>query len=145
MSLHSFLGLEPEVIETLEQKEIKTQNLFFDLCNSLSERKEDRFNDFEEVYDSFNVNLWLSRFTDLTPLANELNKYPDIPKEIHYWVVNNGIRKQKRYFKSGKQTVNPWIEKIQKRFQCSKDRAEEYLKFFNPEDLKKIDEWINRE
>ena len=80
-----------------------------DILNSINFGKNDLFGENEEVmnkaYVPFVINRSLSYHTDGVLLANEMNKHPNLDKDMQYSFYLNTLRKRKRF--------SPWLKKEQ--------------------------------
>ena len=76
----------------------------FDFVKSVSETKEDIYEGNEKEYNPFVVNKALSFNVDCVFIAQELNKYSQIPKHAQYLMWLNSIEKKRRYGK--------WVKKL---------------------------------
>ena len=83
-----------------------------DWLNSINFTKEDLSEDIRE-YPPYIVNRWLSGHLDCIMFANEMNKYPNLDKDMQYTFYLNTLRKKKRF--------SPWLRKEKvKDLQCVK-------------------------
>lgn len=102
MSLCELLGIEePEIPEP--EPEVKVTKLTpFDFTNAISYDKTNLFDtddDVEKQYNSYIINRALSFSADMVLYANEMNRYPGIPKQMQFDFLCKIIRRKKRYDK----------------------------------------------
>jgi Bacteriophage clamp loader A subunit len=111
----------------------------FDYLNSVNETKTDLSVDGEVPgYVAFIANRSLSYFSDTVLLANELNKYPQIPAFAQYQFLLNTVRKRKRFSKWVKPTHSDDIEVVKEYYGFSNEKAMDALTLLSPEQLQTI-------
>lgn len=89
-------------------------------------------------YPTFQILQGLSQNMDTVLLANEMNKRPELPKEMQYKFLEKSVTKKKRYGKWGKaeeEGNKEDIETVSEFYQVSRPRAKEYLKLINKDEL----------
>jgi len=77
-----------------------------DWLNSINFNKDDLTSDDPDTikdYPSYIVNRCLSGHLDTVLYANEMNKYPNLDKDMQYQFFLNSLRKRKRF--------SPWLRK----------------------------------
>ena len=119
----------------------------FDFINSITDNKKDLFLDpqADKDYISFIVNRGLSNFYDCCMLANEMNKYPTLPKKMQFDFYRFAISKKKRFskwFKKNQKTDD--IKLLMTYFQINNRRAEESLKLLSEIQLEEIRQKYNQ-
>lgn len=95
-------------------------------------------------YKPFMVNRALSFSADTILYANEMNKNPELSKQMQYDFYIQSIRKAKRYNKWIKQAKDKDLEAIQEYFECSYQKAVNILKLLSDADLKEIKQLLNK-
>ena len=86
-------------------------------------------------YPSYIVNRCLSGHLDCIMFANEMNKYPNLDKDMQYSFYLNTLRKRKRF--------SPWLRKekvtdleiIKQYYGYSNDKASQALKILSKQQL----------
>ena len=73
-----------------------------DWLNSINFTKEDLSEDIKS-YPPYIINRCLSGHMDCVLFANEMNRYPNLDRDIQYSFYLNSLRKRKRF--------SPWIKK----------------------------------
>ena len=119
----------------------------FDFLNSINYSKENLFLDPQasKDYDPFIVNRGLSYFHDTVSIANEINKYPSIPKDWQFFFLLNSITKKKRFSKwSKKDKETESLRLVKDYFGYSNERAKEALEVLSDDQLKMIEEKLNK-
>ena len=109
-----------------------------DWLNSINFNKEDLTSDDPECikeYPSYIVNRCLSGHLDTVLYANEMNKHPNIDKDMQYQFFLNSLRKRKRF--------SPWLRKdkvdnlniIKKYYGYSNEKALQALRLLTQQQL----------
>jgi hypothetical protein len=117
---------------------------FFDHLNNLTLYKKefDPNNDEQrKSYIPFMINRFISMTDVYVPIVNEINQYPDIPKETHYRYFSAVLPKRKHFFKYIKKKKDLNIEdkeKICEYFECSIKDAERFMNEMSLSQIKQI-------
>tara|TARA_B100000902_G_scaffold76713_1_gene81537 strand:+ start:102 stop:482 length:381 start_codon:yes stop_codon:yes gene_type:complete len=109
-----------------------------DWLNSINFNKEDLTSDDPECikeYPSYIVNRCLSGHLDTVLYANEMNKHPNLDKDMQYQFFLNSLRKRKRF--------SPWLRKdkvdnlniIKKYYGYSNEKALQALRLLTQQQL----------
>ena len=116
----------------------------FDILDAITQTKEDlNFNDDEikKNYSNFIINRFVSMSEAFIPLVNEINKYGDIPKSVHYRYLSSSMPKRKQYFKYLKKQKDinedelPYIADY---FSVSIREAKQYMTMLKKETINEI-------
>lgn len=95
--------------------------------------------DFDKDYNSYFINRSLSYHKDTLPLADTLNRYPDIPKVHQYLFLLNTVGKRKRFTKfvrkSHSKTEDENLSAVEEYFDYNPQKAKEVLTLLTPEQL----------
>lgn len=97
----------------------------------------------EKDYVSFIVNRGLSYFSDTILYSNEINKYPDLPKQAQYDFLRLSIRPRKRFSKWFKPEENNSLEVIKTIFNYSDQKASTILNILTKEELEELRNQVN--
>ena len=105
-----------------------------DWLNSINLKKEDLSEETSD-YPQYIVNRCLSGNLDCVMYANEMNKYPNLDKDMQYSFYLNTLRKRKRF--------SPWLRKdkvtdlecIKKYYGYSNEKASQALKILTQEQI----------
>jgi len=105
-----------------------------DWLNSINFTKEDLSEDIKS-YSPYIVNRCLSGHMDCVLFANEMNRYPNLDKDIQYSFYLNSLRKRKRF--------SPWIKKdkiqdldiVKQYYGYSNEKASQALRILSKEQL----------
>ena len=113
----------------------------FDILNNISETHTDISDDpkFNDVYNSFMINKFLSMELSCVRYVSYMNNRIDLPKKLQYLFYLYSIPNRKRFFKYAKKE-NKNIESISKYYYCREELALIYKKLLNKKKMKKINE-----
>ena len=108
-----------------------------DWLNSINFTKENLIDDPAVVkdYPPYIINRCLSGHLDCVLFANEMNRYPNLDKDMKYSFYLNTLRKKKRF--------SPWLRKekvtdleiIKQYYGYSNEKASNALKILTPEQI----------
>ena len=109
-----------------------------DWLNSINFTKENLIEEDPSVikdYPPYIVNRCLSGHLDTVMFANEMNKYPNLDKDLQYHFFLNTLRKKKRF--------SPWLRKdkvtdleiIKQYYGYSNEKALNALKILTPDQI----------
>ena len=109
-----------------------------DRLNSINFTKENLIEedpDLIKEYPPFIINRCLSGHLDAIMFANEMNKYPNLDKDLQYHFYLNTLRKKKRF--------SPWLRKdkvtdleiIKQYYGYSNEKALNALKILTPDQI----------
>ena len=111
-----------------------------DWLNSINFTKENLIDDPTVVkyYPPYIINRCLSGHLDCVLFANEMNRYPNLDKDMQYSFYLNTLRKKKRF--------SPWLRKekvtdleiIKQYYGYSNEKASNALKILTPEQINYI-------
>lgn len=119
----------------------------FDFLNAINDNKKDLFEDpqAEKDYSAFMVNRGLSYFPDTVLYANEMNRYPSIPKSWQFYFFLNTIPKKKRFSKWAKKDAETKsLQLIKEYYGYSYEKAKEALSVLSEEQLSIIEEKLQK-
>ena len=117
------------------------QQKLSDWLNSINFTKKDLREDDPEIiktYLPYIINRCLSGNLDCIMFVNEMNKYPDLDKDMQYSFYLNTLRKKKRF--------SPWLRKdkvtdlqsVKQYYGYSNEKASQALKILSPQQLEFI-------
>ena len=109
-----------------------------DWLNSINFTKENLIEEDPDLikdYPPFIINRCLSGHLDAIMFANEMNKYPNLDKDLQYHFFLNTLRKKKRF--------SPWLRKdkltdleiIKQYYGYSNEKALNALKILTPDQI----------
>ena len=109
-----------------------------DWLNSINFTKENLIEedpDLIKEYPPYIINRCLSGHLDAIMFANEMNKYPNLDKDLQYHFFLNTLRKKKRF--------SPWLRKdkvtdleiIKQYYGYSNEKALNALKILTPDQI----------
>lgn len=100
--------------------------------------------DSENLYEPFVVNRALSYYRDSVMQANMMNTRRHLDKKMQNDFLLNNVRSYKRrYIKWAKVDKNDSIEYIQVYFNCSKNKARDYVLLLDDNQINQIKEKTN--
>ena len=105
-----------------------------DWLNSINFTKEDLSYDIK-TYPPYVINRCLSGFIDTIMFSNEMNRYPNLDKDMQYSFYLNTLRKKKRF--------SPWLRKdkvndlecVKEYYGYSNEKASQALKILDKQQL----------
>ena len=109
-----------------------------DWLNSINFNKKNILEEDPSVikeYPPFIVNRCLSNHVDAIMFANEMNKFPNLDKDLQYSFYLNTLRKKKRF--------SPWLRKdkvtdleiVKQYYGYSNEKASNALKILTPDQI----------
>lgn len=108
----------------------------FSFVNSIGENKEYIYSDDTSAeYSAYMINRAMSNHPDCLFLANEMNKYSQVPNNSQYDFYFYSVPKKKRYGKWAKAEKVPQLELIMEVYGYSRAKAEQVLDLLTPEQL----------
>lgn len=116
----------------------------FDVLDDLTVHKTEFDSSNEEYrkqYPPFMVNRFVSMTELYIPIVNEVNMYPDIPKEAHHRYFSTILPKRKHFFKyikKAKDFSQAEKELICEYFECSMNDADRYINTMSEDEIKQI-------
>jgi len=116
-------------------------DLFKEILPSILEKKKNVFRDELDYkdYNSYIINRALSYHMDCVLYVNELNKHPNLEKDLQYQYLLNTIRPMKRKFQPWqKSEVDKNIECVKVYFGYSNEKAKEALRILTDEQIAEI-------
>lgn len=96
----------------------------------------------EEVqkdYVPYIVNRSLSYFLDTIMLADEMNKYSQLPKNYQYLFYVNSVRKGNRFAKWAKPEKDKYLEVVKEYYDYSYEKAKAVLKLLTEQQCKELE------
>ena len=94
-------------------------------------------------YNPYLSNNSFSYYLDCVLVANEMNRYPNLPSECQYDFLYGSIRKGKRFSPWHKVEENPYVELVMKYYNYSKAKALEALQVLTQSDLRDIQQKLD--
>jgi hypothetical protein len=119
---------------------------FFDYLNSINSTKKDimQTDEDEKAYSAFMVNRGLSYFSDTVLLANMMNQRHQLPANMQYDFLRTAVPPKKRFSKWFKADKVSDLEIISEYFNVSMQKAKDYAKVMDPEDINKLYDLLDR-
>lgn len=107
----------------------------FDYVKAINEKRNI---DNPSLYTPFLSNRAFSYHLDTILIANEMNKYPDLPSEVQFAFMNEAVRKGRRFSKWYKEDDPPNLELVMNYFGYNKQKALAALQVLTQENLRDI-------
>ena len=107
----------------------------FDFVKAINEKKHI---DDPALYNPFLSNRSFSYHLDTVLVAQEMNRYPDLPPEVQFDFMNEFIRKGRRFSPWYKEEENPHLEMVMQFFDCNKQKALQALRVLSQDQLRQI-------
>lgn len=115
-----------------------TKPSLFDWLNSIQTTGDNLMVDAEaeKAYEPFIINRGCAQSIDCVMWAQEMNRHPGLPKEMHYQFLLKSISKKKRYAKWNKKgATDSTVALVAEAFQVSMERAESMLACLTEEEI----------
>ena len=109
-----------------------------DWLNSINFTKENLIEEDPSVikdYPPYIVNRCLSGHLDSVMFANEMNKFPNLDKDLQYHFFLNTLRKKKRFSPSLRKDKVTDLEIIKQYYGYSNEKALNALKILTPDQI----------
>ena len=108
-----------------------------DYLKAINYTKEDLFVEpqADKDYYPYIINRCLSYFIDTVLYANEMNRFPEIPKKDQFNYLKGSVRERKRFSKWIKKEEEKDIEVVKEALNLSSRRANEILDILTDEDM----------
>lgn len=122
-------------------------DIFKDLIPNLMLGKQPlEFENINQEYNPWVVNTALSYHFDMVLLVAEINKIPNIDRQMQYDFYFHGVKKKKRPYIPWikKKVKNEDIEAIKELYEVSYKKAEEILDLCSPDDLVKLRKMVDK-
>ncbi len=114
----------------------------FDLVDAAGYSKTNPFEEdpivAESAYTPWIVNKQFSYFPDSCLLANEMNSFPDLPKEVQFLCYKGLLPARKRFSKWSKPEQDERLDAISKWYGINKVKASEVLRVLKKADVDEI-------
>lgn len=98
----------------------------------------------ERFYEPYVVNRSLSYFHDTVALANIMNQYHSIDKNLQYHFLLNTVRKRNRFSKWEKLVIEENLKVVKEYYGYSNDKARAALKILSSNDLNELKRRIHK-
>jgi len=109
----------------------------FDLITHLNSSSDDRWYEFESVYNPFIINRFMSMHPETINFANEMNK-TNMSKKDQYYFYLYGIPNKRRYAKYIKASKSEMIDDICNIYHVNRGIAKQYSQLLSKEQIKKL-------
>ena len=118
----------------------------FDFVNAVTYTKKDIMVDdvASKGYSAFLTNKSLSYHQDCIMYVNEMNSNSHLDSTLQFHYFLNTLRKRKRFSKWSKPRVLEDMKVIQRYYDCSISKAEEYFKILTAKEIKIMKERMKK-
>lgn len=118
----------------------------FDFVNAVTYTKKDIMVDdvASKGYSAFLTNKSLSYHQDCIMYVNEMNSNSHLDSTLQFHYFLNTLRKRKRFSKWSKPRVLEDMKVIQRYYDCSISKAEEYSKILTAKEIKIMKERMKK-
>ena len=96
------------------------------------------------LYNPFLSNRSFSYHLDTVLIANEMNKYPDLPPEVQFAFMNEAVRKGRRFSPWYKEKEVPNLDIVMEYFGYNKQKALAALQILTQENLREIKQSMDK-
>jgi len=122
----------------------------FEFINAVTIGKNDLIRDSfdpeatEKEYSPFMTNRAISYHMDCILMANEMNRMPNLPKQLQFDFLRLGLNKRKRFAKWAKATQDEDLKVIMEYYKISMKKAKTTLAILSKKQLSMIKERIKK-
>ena len=99
---------------------------------------------WEKNYPPYVINKCLSHHMDTLAFANEMNRYPNLDKELQYSFYLNTVRPKRRFSPWGKKAKVKDLDLVKKYYGYSNEKAIQALRILTPNQLNYIRDKLNK-
>lgn len=110
----------------------------FDWLGSITTKKNDMRTESMKGFDPFIINKGLGQSEATVGFANMMNRLPNIPKDMQYLFLLNGIPRHKSYAKWTKVTKFDKLKEVMEKLGYNEDKAREAILVLGTEGVKKL-------
>ena len=118
-----------------------------DYLNTLNYSKDDLMEDdpgWKKNYPPYVINKCMSHHMDTLMFSNEMNRYPNLDKDMQYSFYLNTVRPKRRF--------SPWVKKqqvkdlnlVKQYYGYSNEKAKQALRILSPQQLDYIRTKLNK-
>lgn len=99
----------------------------------------------DSSYNQFIINRGMSLYLDTVSISNEINKYRDIPNQVHFDFYRSLVTPKKRWAKWPKPQKHGDAALISRYYSISIQKAYDLLKVLDKDQIQKIEEELKVE
>ena len=100
--------------------------------------------DAERGYPPYIINRCLSSFTDTILFANEMNKYPNLPKKMQYDFFINSVKPRKRFSPWARKDSIDYLDIVKEYYGYNDDKALQALRILTKDQLDEIKKALSK-
>jgi len=140
-------GNDVVVSEEIVEEKRKKIGLFDGFLADINMKKTNLLRVDPEAHKDFMpfiVNRAMSMSMDTALFANEMNKRPDLSKQMVYDFYIHAVPKRKRYASWSKKVKQEDVEAVMEYFYCNEQRALETMSLLTMDDIEEIKKKIDK-
>ena len=118
-----------------------------DYLNTLNYSKDDLMEDdpgWKKNYPPYVINKCMSHHTDTLMFSNEMNRYPNLDKDMQYSFYLNTVRPKRRFSPWGKKQQVKDLNLVKQYYGYSNEKAKQALRILSPQQLDYIRTKLNK-
>lgn len=134
----NLFGDKDETVTIEEEYKVPAAPKLFDWLGSITTKKNDMRTESMKGFDPFIINKGLGQSEATVGFANMMNRLPNIPKDMQYLFLLNGIPKHKSYAKWTKVTKFDKLKEVAAKLGYNEDKAKEAILVLGEEGVKEL-------
>ena len=118
-----------------------------DYLNTLNYSKDDLMEDdpgWKKNYHPYVINKCMSHHMDTLMFSNEMNRYPNLDKDMQYSFYLNTVRPKRRFSPWGKKQQVKDLNLVKQYYGYSNEKAKQALRILSPQQLDYIRTKLNK-
>ena len=118
-----------------------------DYLNTLNYSKDDLMEDdpgWKKNYPPYVINKCMSHHMDTLMFSNEMNRYPNLDKDMQYSFYLNTVRPKRRFSPWGKKQQVKDLNLVKQYYGYSNEKAKQALRILSPQQLDYIRTKLNK-
>ena len=118
-----------------------------DYLNTLNYSKDDLMEDdpgWKKNYPPYVINKCMSHHMDTLMFSNEMNRYPNLDKDMQYSFYLNTVRPKRRFSPWGKTQQVKDLNLVKQYYGYSNEKAKQALRILSPQQLDYIRTKLNK-
>lgn len=92
----------------------------------------------EKGYTPYVVNQLLARSKDCVTIVNEINRFPEIDKKMHFEFLRCILPKSKRYSKKVEFTRDKNLDVVKQYYKVNEQVAKQYMRFLDDNSIEQM-------
>tara|TARA_B100000902_G_C27229007_1_gene873796 strand:+ start:437 stop:835 length:399 start_codon:yes stop_codon:yes gene_type:complete len=118
-----------------------------DYLNTLNYSKDNLMDDdpgWKKNYPPYVINKCMSHHMDTLMYSNEMNRYPNLDKDMQYSFYLNTVRPKRRFSPWGKKQKVKDLDLVKQYYGYSNEKAKQALRILSPDQLDYIRTKLNK-